>query len=109
MIRVALIVAAAYVMIKLLRTGFSRLEIKRSHFAGGDLTPPLLKYRKGDARPLWKLHLIVPASRGGVNIEYTIGREYRRRLKKAFDAEGIEMPLPARNATARIVPATPST
>ena len=41
--------------------------------------------------------------------QYTIGREYRRRLKKAFDAEGIEMPAPARNATARIVPATPST
>ena len=28
-----------------------------------------LKYRKGDARPLWKPHLVVPASRGAVNIE----------------------------------------
>ena len=33
---------------------------KRNHFAGGVLTPPLLKYRKGDARPLWKPHLMVP-------------------------------------------------
>jgi len=41
-------------------------SIKRSHFAGGDLTPPLTK---GDARPLWKPHNFVPASRGGVNIE----------------------------------------
>ena len=39
---------------------------KRSHFAGGDLTPPLTK---GDARPLWKPHNFVPASSGGVNIE----------------------------------------
>ncbi|MGH7887839.1 MAG: mechanosensitive ion channel family protein [Candidatus Binatia bacterium] len=38
-----------------------------------------------------------------------IGREYRRRLKKAFDAEGVEMPAPARNVAARTVPATPST
>jgi len=28
--------------------------------------------------------------------QFTIGREYRRRLKKAFDAEGIEMPLSQR-------------
>jgi len=44
--------------------GFEKNErdIKRSHFAGGDLTPPLTK---GDARPLWIPHLIVPASRGG--------------------------------------------
>ena len=42
--------------------------IKRSHFAGGVLTPPLTK---GDARPLWKPHNFVPASRGGVNIEFT--------------------------------------
>lgn len=41
--------------------------------------------------------------------QYTIGREYRRRLKKAFGAEGVEMPAPARNAAARTVPATPST
>ena len=40
--------------------------IKRSHFADGDLTPCLTK---GVARPLWKPHLIVPASRSGVNIE----------------------------------------
>ncbi|MBM2805784.1 MAG: methylated-DNA/protein-cysteinemethyltransferase [Deltaproteobacteria bacterium] len=33
---------------------------KRSHFAGGVLTPPLFKYRKGDACPLWKPHLTVP-------------------------------------------------
>ena len=42
-------------------------NIKRSQFAGGDLTPPLTK---GDARPLWKPHNFVPASRGGVNIEW---------------------------------------
>jgi small-conductance mechanosensitive channel len=28
--------------------------------------------------------------------QFTIGREYRRRLKKAFDAEGIEIPFPHR-------------
>jgi small-conductance mechanosensitive channel len=28
--------------------------------------------------------------------QFNIGREYRRRLKKAFDAAGIEMPLPQR-------------
>jgi small conductance mechanosensitive channel len=33
--------------------------------------------------------------------QYTIGREYRRRLKKVFDAEGVEMPTPARVALAR--------
>ena len=47
--------------------GYGRIIIKRSHFAGGDLTPPLTK---GGACPLWKPHLIVPASRGGVNIDY---------------------------------------
>ncbi len=26
--------------------------------------------------------------------QWTVGREYRRRLKKAFDAEGIEFPSP---------------
>lgn len=30
--------------------------------------------------------------------QFAIGREYRRRLKKAFDAEGIEMPLAQRAA-----------
>ena len=39
---------------------------KRSHFVGGVLTPPTTK---GDARPLWKPHNFVPASRGG---EYLI-------------------------------------
>jgi small-conductance mechanosensitive channel len=28
--------------------------------------------------------------------QFTVGREYRRRLKKAFDAEGIEIPFPHR-------------
>ena len=41
--------------------------------------------------------------------QLTIGREYRRRLKKAFDAEGVEMPAPARAAAARTAAATPST
>jgi hypothetical protein len=41
---------------------------KRSHFAGGVMTPPLTK---GDARPLWKPHNFVPASRGSVYLELT--------------------------------------
>ena len=49
-----------------LLTLFFPSSIKRSRFTGGDLTPPVTK---GDARPLWKPHNIVPASRGGVNIE----------------------------------------
>jgi small-conductance mechanosensitive channel len=40
--------------------------------------------------------------------QLAIGREYRRRLKKAFDAEGVEMPAAPRNVAARTVPATPS-
>jgi small conductance mechanosensitive channel len=30
--------------------------------------------------------------------QFTIGREYRRRSKKAFDAAGIEMPIAQRAA-----------
>ena len=41
--------------------------------------------------------------------QYTIGREYRRRLKKAFEAEGVGPPAPARDALARTVPTIPST
>ena len=33
--------------------------------------------------------------------QYTIGREYRRRLKKAFDSEGVELANAPRRATAR--------
>jgi moderate conductance mechanosensitive channel len=33
--------------------------------------------------------------------QFTVGREYRRRLNKAFNAEGVEMAVPARLATAR--------
>lgn len=29
--------------------------------------------------------------------QWTVGREYRRRLKKAFDAQGIEIPFPHRS------------
>ena len=43
-----------------------RYFIERSHFAGRDLTPPLFKYRKGDVRPFWKSHLVVPASKAGL-------------------------------------------
>jgi hypothetical protein len=45
------------------------VQNKRSHFAGGVLTPPLTK---GDARPLWKPQNFVPASRGGVYIEWCL-------------------------------------
>jgi len=38
-----------------------------------------------------------------------VGREYRRRLKKAMEAEGIEMAPAARAAASRNPPATPST
>jgi small conductance mechanosensitive channel len=33
--------------------------------------------------------------------QWSVGREYRRRLKKAFDAEGIEIPFPQRSITVR--------
>ena len=33
--------------------------------------------------------------------QLTVGREYRRRLKKAFDAEGVEWPAPSRTAATR--------
>jgi len=46
------------------RSGAARANIP-SHFAGGVNTPPATK---GDARPLWKPHLIVPASRGGESL-----------------------------------------
>lgn len=41
--------------------------------------------------------------------QLTIGREYRRRLKKAFDAESVEMPAPARALAGRTAGATPAT
>jgi small conductance mechanosensitive channel len=34
--------------------------------------------------------------------QWTVGREYRRRLKLAFDAEGIEMPYPQRTVYHRV-------
>ena len=41
--------------------------------------------------------------------QYTIGREYRRRLKKAFDSEGVELANAPRRATARsTAPVTPT-
>jgi len=47
-------------------TGRQKETNKLSDFACGVLTPLL---SKGDARPVWKPHLIVSASRGGVNLE----------------------------------------
>jgi small conductance mechanosensitive channel len=40
--------------------------------------------------------------------QLTVGREYRRRLKKAFDDAGVEMAPALRAAAARTVPAPPS-
>jgi moderate conductance mechanosensitive channel len=40
--------------------------------------------------------------------QYTIGREYRRRLKKSFDAEKVGLLPSARDALAGAVPATPA-
>ena len=39
----------------------------------------------------------------------TIGREFRRRLKKAFETEGVEMPAPLPARVARTASATPAT
>ncbi|MGE3345030.1 MAG: mechanosensitive ion channel family protein, partial [Vicinamibacterales bacterium] len=38
--------------------------------------------------------------------QFGIAREYRRRLKKAFDAAGIEIPFPQRDITVRHIQAT---
>jgi len=67
---------------------FPTRTIKRSHFAGGDLTPPLTK---GDARPLWKSHLIVPASRGGVYSE-SLGIKPARRFGLHSESAGSKKP-----------------
>ncbi len=34
--------------------------------------------------------------------QWIVGREYRRRLKKAFDARGIEIPFPHRSRPMRV-------
>ena len=39
--------------------------------------------------------------------QYAVGREYRRRLKKAFDAEQVGILATARDASAQTAPATP--
>lgn len=41
--------------------------------------------------------------------QYSIGREFRRRLKKAFDAEGVEMPASSRAIATRAAGATAAT
>lgn len=41
--------------------------------------------------------------------QFGIAREYRRRLKKAFDAAGIEIPFPQRDITVRHIQATAQT
>ena len=65
--------------------------IKGNDFAGGDLTPPLTK---GDVAPLWKPHLVVPASRGGVNdksIKISFLRDLRGPEKNRFIAIWIDL------------------
>ncbi|HEX9272846.1 MAG TPA: mechanosensitive ion channel family protein [Candidatus Binatia bacterium] len=63
------------------------------------------KYRSAMLEPI-EIFGVDGFTDGGVTIkarlktqplqQFTIGREYRRRLKKAFDAEGIEMPVSQR-------------
>ena len=65
------------------------------------------KYRSAMLEPI-EIFGVDGFTDGGVTIkarlktqplqQFTIGREYRRRLKKAFDAEGIEMPVSQRAA-----------
>jgi small conductance mechanosensitive channel len=42
------------------------------------------------------------------SLQYNVGREYRRRLKKAFDTEGVEMPATQRLALARAAGQVPT-
>jgi small conductance mechanosensitive channel len=42
------------------------------------------------------------------SLQFNVGREYRRRLKKAFDTEGVEMPATQRLALARAAGQVPT-